>query len=305
MPQRTTKAQETEKTPSGPFSDRLLYWFVRSLLTVLHIIPYQQRIMFGGWFFDRIVSPIAGYRKRVRANLELVLPDLEDKEKNRLVHGVPNNLGRTMIELFSPEDFLAIAHKTPIHGPGLEALHLAREEGRPSILVSGHFGNYDVVRARLIKEGLNVGGLYRPMNNALFNEYYVSAISKIGSPLFRRGRKGMAQMVKFLRSGGTLAILIDQHMGRGSPLTFFGHTANTALSAAQMALKYDAILIPCYAIRQLDGIHFKIEIEEPITLGTSEEMTQALNDSLEKRVRENMDQWLWIHRRWKAAEDRK
>lgn len=301
MPQPKSKPISIDEKPSGPLSDRLLYWFIRTLLAVLHVVPYGLRVKFGGWFFSHIVSPIAGYRPRIRSNLDLVMPELGETEREKLTWDVPDNFGRTMIELFSPTEFLEIAQETPIHGPGLEALNAARENGKPSILVSGHFGNYDVVRSRLIAEGLDVGGLYRPMNNAFFNKYYVSTISKIGQPLFQRGRRGMAQMVKFLRSGGTLAILIDQHMGRGARLTFFGKPANTALSAAQLALKYDAILIPCYAIRQPDGLQFRIELEDPIAIGTAEEMTQALNDSLETRVRENMDQWLWIHRRWKAS----
>lgn len=301
MAQPKSKPVPLEDKPSGPLSDRLLYWFVRALLAILHILPYGLRVKFGGWFFNHIVSPFAGYRKRIRSNLDLVLPDLPENEREKLTRQVPDNFGRTMIELFSPAEFLEISRETPIKGPGLEALEKARENGKPTILVSGHFGNYDVVRSRLIAEGLDVGGLYRPMNNAFFNKYYVSTISKIGQPLFQRGRKGMAQMVKFLRSGGTLAILIDQHMGRGARLTFFGKPANTALSAAQLALKYDAVLIPCYAIRQPDGLQFRIELEEPVTIGSPEEMTQALNDSLEVRVRENMDQWLWIHRRWKAS----
>lgn len=301
MPQKSKAIQPAKDRPVGPFSDRLLYGFVRALLGILHFFPYAFRLKIGAWFFSQIASPVAGYRNRIRSNLELVLPDLDEREKHRLTRAVPANFGRTLIELFSPEDFLEISRQTPISGPGLGTLMEAHKLGKPAILVSGHFGNYDVVRSRLIEEGLDVGGLYRPMNNAFFNNFYVSTITKIGEPLFQRGRKGMAQMVKFLRSGGTLAILIDQHMGRGAPLEFFGRTANTALSAAQMALKYDAILIPCYAIREPDGMHFRIEIEEPVAPGTAEEMTQALNDSLEVRVRENMDQWLWIHRRWKGS----
>ncbi|AML53529.1 lysophospholipid acyltransferase family protein [Falsihalocynthiibacter arcticus] len=287
--------------PDGPFRDRLLFWFIRIILAVLHLVPYPLRIRIGGWFFKHIVAPVAGYRRRIRVNLDLVLPNIDPVEKERLTRAVPENFGRTMIELFSPGEFLEIARKTTLNGPGLEALEKARVSKQSAILVSGHFGNYDVVRAKMIDQGFDVGGLYRPMKNAFFNDYYVSTISKIGQPLFQRGRRGMAQMVKFLRSGGTLAILIDQHMGQGAPLTFFGQPAQTALSAAQLALKYNAVLIPCYAIRQEDGLNFRIELEEPVPIGSAEEMTQALNDSLEKRVRENMDQWLWIHRRWKAA----
>jgi KDO2-lipid IV(A) lauroyltransferase len=198
-----------------------------------------------------------------------------------------------------PGRFPEIAQNTPIEGEGFEAMKKAREISQPVVLVSGHFGNYDVVRARLIKEGFDVGALYRPPNNPFFAAFYHRTISRVGTPIFRRGRRGLAQMVKFLRGGGTIALLMDQHVRNGAPLTFFGLPAKTALSAADMALKYNALLVPCYGIRQADGLSFKIALEAPIPIGTPEEMTQALNDSLEARVRENMDQWLWIHRRWK------
>jgi KDO2-lipid IV(A) lauroyltransferase len=89
-------------------------------------------------------------------------------------------------------------------------------------------------------------------------------------------------------------------MQHGEPLTFFGREARTALSAAELALKYDAALVPTYAIRQPDGLTFEIVVEAPIPPGTAAEMTQALNDSLERLVRGHIDQWFWIHRRWKS-----
>ena len=99
-----------------------------------------------------------------------------------------------------------------------------------------------------------------------------------------------------------LGLLIDQHMAHGAALTFFGRTAMTALSAADLALKYGALVVPVYGIRRPDGLDFDIVVEEPIPEGTPEAMTQALNDSLERRVRDHMDQWLWIHRRWKGGQ---
>jgi Kdo2-lipid IVA lauroyltransferase/acyltransferase len=106
--------------------------------------------------------------------------------------------------------------------------------------------------------------------------------------------------VRHLKSGGMLGMLIDQHMNHGAALQFFGHTAQTALSAAELALKYNALLVPTYAIRQPDGLSFQIVVDAPIVHGTAEAMTQALNDSLEQKVRGHLDQWFWVHRRWKG-----
>ena len=138
------------------------------------------------------------------------------------------------------------------------------------------------------------------MQNTYFNELYLENISKIGQPLFPRGRNGMSDMVKFLKKGNCIAVLFDQVMGRGEPLSFFGKTAYTATSVAKMAIKYDALLIPFFAERQSDGFNFELHFGHPILHSKPEKMTQQLNDLLEQRIRTKMDHWLWTHKRWKT-----
>jgi KDO2-lipid IV(A) lauroyltransferase len=277
--------------------DRLL----RGLIWVLLRLPYRWRVPLCGWVVSRLVAPLAGYRRRVRENLVLVLPDLPAPEVDRIARAVPDNVGRTVIEIYSGPEFVARAVRHPLTGGGVAALEAAHAARQPVILVTGHFGNYDASRAALIARGFRVGALYMPMANRYFNDHYVRAISGIGTPLFPRGRAGLADMVRHLRSGGMLGMLVDQHMAHGEELTFFGRPALTALSAAELALKYDALLVPTYAVRDADGLSFTIIVEPPIPHGTPEAMTQALNDSLERLVRQHIDQWFWIHRRWKAG----
>ena len=97
-----------------------------------------------------------------------------------------------------------------------------------------------------------------------------------------------------------VGVVLDQSMGDGAILRFFGHEALTALSPAEMALRYNALVVPTYGIRRPDG-GFDMVIEAPIPHSDPETMTQALNDSLEAQVRLHMDQWLWTHRRWKMG----
>ncbi|WP_128516398.1 lysophospholipid acyltransferase family protein [Tabrizicola thermarum] len=274
---------------------------LRGLIWLLLRLPYRWRVPLCGWVLSRIIAPLAGYRQRIRDNLALVLPDLPPAEVERIARAVPDNVGRTVIEIYSGPEFIARAASHPLTGQGVAALEEAHKVGRPVILVTGHFGNYDASRAALISRGYRVGALYMPMTNRHFNEHYVRAISRIGTPVFPRGRAGLADMVRHLRSGGMLGMLVDQHMVHGEALDFFGHPALTALSAAELALRYDALLVPTYAVRQPDGLSFRIIVEPPIPHGTPQAMTQALNDSLEALVRQNIDQWFWIHRRWKGG----
>ncbi|HSG54504.1 MAG TPA: lysophospholipid acyltransferase family protein [Paracoccaceae bacterium] len=275
---------------------------VRAFIASLRLLPYRWRVPLAGWAMSRLIAPLLGYRKRIRENLALVCPEVPADEVERLVRAVPDNMGRTFVEMFSGAAFRERALRARQSGAGLAAVEQAVRDKRPIVFISGHFGNYDAARVLFAARIGKVGALYRPLNNQFINAQYVAAITSLAEPLFPRGRRGMAKMLAHLRGGGALALLIDQHMRNGAPLTFFGHEAYTALSAAEMALKYDALVIPVYATRQPNGLDFAVEFEAPIPHTTPEEMTQALNDSLEARVRGHMGQWLWTHRRWKPLD---
>ena len=286
------------------WGDYIVNMLIHGLFRLVLLMPYRIRVPLVGAVVARVVAPLAGYTKRIRANLAYTCPELSKSEVDRLCREVPNNVGRTLIEIYSGDSFIARVRDIPLEGAGADALAKAHLENRPVILVTGHFGNYDAPRAALIARGYRVGAIYMPMSNVFFNAHYEAAISKIGTPLFPRGRKGLGQMLKFLRSGGMTGFLVDQYMARGAPLQFFGKTAPTALSAAEMALKYNALLVPIYGIRAKNGLDFSIQIDAPIAHTDAETMTQALNDSLEDLVRQHMGQWFWIHRRWKPERQR-
>ncbi|WP_347313076.1 lysophospholipid acyltransferase family protein [Defluviimonas sp. SAOS-178_SWC] len=295
----TAPTAQKPTAPTVSVRDRLTNAAARAVIGLARALPYRTRVPVAGRIVSRVVAPLAGWRRRIRDNLALACPDLPPAEVERLVRAVPDNVGRTMIELYSGAEFVDRVRELPLQGAGAAALEAAHRDGRPVILATGHFGNYDVARAALIARGYRVGGLYRPMKNPLFNAHYVDAISQIGTPLFPRGKKGMGEMVRFLKSGGMLGLLMDQHMRHGVALSFFGQTALTATSAADLALKYGADVIPIYGVRQPDGLSFEIVAEAPIPHGDPEVMTQAINDSLERLTRRHMGQWFWIHRRWK------
>ncbi|WP_339690373.1 lauroyl acyltransferase [Celeribacter baekdonensis] len=280
----------------GQYLENLL---IRGVLGAALAMPYQTRVRMMGWVMAYVVAPLAGYNRRVRENLAHVMPELPEAEVKRLMRAVADNAGRTLIEIYSGADFIARMKDVTFEGPGVEIIEQARIARRPVILLTGHFGNYDVPRAALIAKGYDIGSLYNPMKNKFYNAHYVKAIGTIGQPLFPRGRKGYAKLLAHLKSGGMIGFLVDVYVHAGPILTFFGKPARTALSAAELALKYDALLVPIYGIRQPDGLTFRVQVEAPVPHGAPEVMTQALNDSLEAVTRHHMEQWFWIHRRWK------
>ncbi len=277
------------------------YGAIIAIFSMLKLLPFRQRSAFMAWVMAKVVAPSVGYRKRIRENLDRVWPDLAPAKKDTLTTEVTRHVGRTICELFSPRDLSGMAQQTELTGPGLAALEQAQAAKRPAIVVSGHFGNYDIVRAGLIAHGFNVGALYRRMNNPYFHEFYIKNISTTGTPLFERGRPGLGQMIRHLKDGGTLAALTDVRANNGLPLPFFGQAALTATSMAEMALRYDAILVPFYGTRLPGNQGFTAELEAPIPHSDPETMTRALNLSLEARIQKNPEQWFWVHNRWKGA----
>jgi Kdo2-lipid IVA lauroyltransferase/acyltransferase len=269
----------------------------RGLIGFALLLPYRWRVPLMGWLMRYVVGPVAGYRKRADENLAMIWPDLPLNQRNSIAAKALDNAGRTLMENYSTAEFTARQSQLEPSGAGVAALEKAAAENRPVVLVSGHFGNYEAARACLVARGFTIGGLYRPMSNPYFNAHYIRTMEAFGGPVFPQGRAGTAGFVKHLKAGGLLVLLFDQRAS-GAEIDFLGHPAKTALSAAELALRYDADLIPFYGTRLPDGLNFTVELEAPIAKGSALEMTQALSQSLEARVRSHPEQWFWVHRRW-------
>lgn len=298
----TEDTDPTDTPPKGSLTDWLVDAIIRALLAVARALPYERRIPFMGWVTAYLIAPIAGYRRRAMAHLASTHPAMARAERRRIANGVADNFGRTLAEIYSGAEFSSrVAATDPLTGDGLPALVAATSARRPVILAVAHFGNYDAMRSALVAKGIEVGAVYRPMDNPYFNAHYTRAIHAIAEPLFPRTRAGIADMVRFLRKGGVLALGVDQHYASGEGLMFFGLPAMTTLSPATFAIKYNCDLIPIHAIRRPNGLDFDVRVDAPIPHGTASEMMQAVNDNLESVVRAHMDQWFWIHRRWKPG----
>ncbi len=281
-----------------PFSERAIGAVLKAPLFLARVLPYRWRVPVAGWLTSRVLAPLAGYRKRVRDNLRFACPELPEAEIKRLSIVVPDNAGRNMMELYSPE-FRDHVRATPLTGPGLEIVRKTREAGRPILFVTGHFGSINATRIAMIEAGYEMGVFYRPMSNRPFNAHYVEAMARVSQPLFEQGRRGMLQMVKHLRAGHSVGMLSDLNAHDGVPLDFFGKPALTSLATAEMALKFGAPLVPVWAFREPGGLDFSITVEEEIPPTDAVTMTRAFNARLEAMIRKDMGQWFWIHRRWK------
>lgn len=286
-------------SPEGTTADWLADRALRGLIGTVLRLPYEQRVAMMGSTLRRALGPLVGYRKRAEENLTLIYPDMSELERRSLAEACCDNFGRTLIENYSWEEFGARLSETTPTGAGLAPLAEAANMGRPVIFITAHFGNHEAPRQVLTAMGHTIGGLYRPMQNPYFNSHYAKTMTSWGGPVFEQGRRGTMGFARHLKTGGMGTLLFDVS-AKGIVIPFLGHPAHTATSAADIALKMGALVIPYFGIRQLDGVSFDVEVEAPITVGTPREMMTEMTARLEAQVARNPAQWFWIHRRWKA-----
>lgn len=280
-------------------ADRAADLALRALVGIARRLPYPARIRFVGAVTARAVAPATRMGARISENLAFIYPDMDPAARAALAVRAADQAGRLLIENYSSTDLARRMSRVAPGGPGLPALDEAAATGRSVLFITGHFGNYEAARACLIARGHAIGGLYRPMQNALINRHYVRTMEAIGGPVFPQGRAGTTGLMRHLKSGGWALILNDLYTGAGVDLPFLGKPAMTSTHPAEMAVRTGALLVPVWATRQPDGLSFAVEVEPPIPHGDPVEMTRAYNASAEARIRAHPEQWFWMHRRWK------
>ena len=237
---------------------------------------------------------------RIRFNREAkrVFPNMKRRARAKLGQDMGRHMGRTLFEIYHDAEFQNQHHKFRASGPGLVALKEAQAAGKGVIIVSGHFGQWEAVRAVIKMHGLESGAVYRPQKNRHYERRLLAGIEAGGKPILATGRVGTKALVRHLRGGGIISILLDEKYSEGVRIPFLGHDALTSLSAAQLALKYDIPMIAAYGIRTEGGNAFRVEFEAPIPHTDAITMTRAFNDSLSARIMTNPEQWYWMLRRW-------
>jgi len=287
--------------------------FINGLWHHLRYIPLLSALSISrGRAFDRrsralgaLVGLVVRYfpvaRRRVDGELRQVYPDMPRSERLKLCRNMGRNMGRTLFEILHCTEFQTMHDRNTVSGPGLTALRSAHAAGKGAIIVSGHFGQWEAIRSALKARGMETGAVYRPQTNRHYERRLLSGIEAGGKPILATGKIGTRALVRHIRAGGFIAILLDEKYPDGARLPFLGHPALTSLVAAQLALKYDLPMVPAFGTRVGDGTRFNVEFDAAITPSNSLTMTQAFNDNLSDRIRVDPDQWYWMLRRWKGA----
>ncbi len=194
----------------------------------------------------------------------------------------------------------------------LEILQAALDRGRGVVLVLSHLGCWELF-AQLCQflPQYRWGTVYQPLGNAPLEEFLRGLRAARGVQLFNR-RGGFHAPADFLRTGGALGVLVDQHAGDGGVWApFFGRLASSSTLAALLALRTGAELVPI-AVQTVGPARWRVVISPPVprvdpaTGGelTPERLTLAINAAVEQQVRAAPADWFWVHNRWKTPRPR-
>jgi len=260
---------------------------------------FDRRARSLGNFFGWVMRWIPLARRRFDREILRIYPDMARGERLALSRKMGQNMGRTLFEIFHNSEFQKNQDNFKVSGPGLAVLEKARAEGKGAILVSGHFGQWEAVRAVLKHRGMETAGVYRRQSNRHYQRLLVRGIEQGGKPALTTGRNGTKAMLRHLRAGGFVAILLDEKTVDGEMMPFLGFNALTSVAAARLALKYDLPFVPVFGTRRDDSSDIDVTFEAPIEPSDPQTMTRAFNDNLSARILEKPDQWYWLLRRWK------
>ena len=294
---------QTQKA-QGSLAQKTTDLLLRGFIIFALAMPLGMRLWFMGMIMRRLISPLAGYKSRAIANLDYIYPNLNFFKKHQIADAVADNAGRTFIENYDVLGLKARMRDTKIHGAGFEAIKQAQASGQPVIFVTGHFGNFEAPRAALVAQGFEVGGLYRPMSNPYFNAHYAENMHSLSGPVFEQGRRGTMGLFRHIKNGGMGVLLFDIYDSNGAVVDFLGKPAPTMTSAADIALKTGALLVPFFGRRKSDGRSFEVVFEDPIPHTDPLKMTKDMTHRLEAQIKMRPEQWFWIHRRWKPRRQR-
>ena len=272
---------------------------LRAALAGLRPLPLAARLRALGAMTEAATRASPRLRARIDDNLSLIFPDMDPAERLRIRNATARNAGAVLGTVFYAPEFGRTLGDVAVSGPGLAAIEDAFAARRGGLVVSGHFGRWEVARFVLKHRGMEAAGIYRVNNNPHYDPLFFEGIAESGRPMVAKGRNGLRDLLRHLRGGGLVGMLIDQIDRKGPWIDLLGQPARTPLTAAELALKMDVPLVPafCPVIDGRSTVHY----EAPIPHSDAATMMRVFNDRLSDWIRRYPEQWYWFHRRWKRT----
>ena len=279
-----------------------------AFMALFRVIGLPAASALGGWIGRNIFSWLPPDRI-ARQNLLLAFPEKSEHDRDAIRMTMWDNLGRVVAEYPHLEKFRAIGEDPRItfeFPPGLAVDDL---KGKSVLFLSGHLANWEMLPILGEEVGYRGAAVVRPPNNPYIADWVARQRRIHGPETLIAKHNAARQMLVQIRSDGMLCMLVDQKLREGIAVPFFGHDAMTTPAPAALALKFGATVV-CVANRRLPGSRFHVMVQPPLEFAASGDetrdvhnLTQAITAQIERIVRTDPGQWLWIHQRWPTARD--
>lgn len=245
--------------------------------------------------------------KLAMRNLRETFPEKSEAERRRILNECWRHFGREFLlsmqmQNLSPQ---AIAERCPILN--VHYLHEAMARGDGMLLLSGHYGGWEVAGLAILSVVGKTTTVARPLDNELLERDLQRMRERTGAEVVDRRRAARA-LLKTLSGNGVVILLPDQAVQprEGVLSPFLGRPAWTTPAPARMALRAGATIVFGFCIP--DGLRHRLEFEEPIRVDQLREderdpvaLTNRINEIIGRRIAQRPELWLWMHDRWKGT----
>ncbi len=260
-----------------------------------------------GEIIGKYFGPLFRKKTIAKKNILIAFPNFNEKSINEMIDRMWKNLGRIFGEYIHINKFSIIDNsKKKIVFTNRDDAEILKKNNKPIVFFSGHFANFELMAKCLQELGFDIGAIYRPLNNIFLNPIMEFIRKKYICPIqIEKGSNGTKKLIKHISNNNPLALMVDQRLSSSIRVPFFDQPATTTITPAQLAIKYDALLVPVF-LKRLEKTNFEFFIEEPLITNRTNDydkdifnITQIMNIKIEEFIKRDPAHWLWSHDRWK------
>ena len=277
------------------------YLIIKIFFVFFKIIGYQRASNFGE-FIGKNFGHFFKSKKIIKKNILNFNPNFNEKSIENFIKIMWGNYGRIFAEYMFIKDFRINKLNNHLKINGSEYLNEIKKKNIPVVFVSAHFSNFELMAMQIEKSGINLGAVYRPLNNIFLNKTMEEIRRKYICKLqIKKGLTGLRDILKIFKNNFSVAMMIDQRVTEGITIDFFNKPAFTTTIPAQLVKKFKCPVVPVH-IERKNKTDFELTINKPIYFENNEDInliSKKLNSWLEEMISKNPEQWIWSHNRWK------
>ena len=275
---------------------------------LLRTLPLERSIRVGAAIGTVALAFDLYNRSIARRNLKLAFANITPEQRDAILRETYRNFGRMAAEWAHFPQLARdnIEHYVSYAGREHWDDAIERSQGRGILVLTGHFGNFELLSVAHSIYGNRIAIVQRPNRNPVLERAIAARRLRFGN--LTVPRKGAArEVMRLLRENWMVAIPLDLDTRRGDFVDFFGKPAATNPALARIAMATAVPVLPAFMVRQGETSRHRITILPVIEVRSCgkrsdriHEYTQTFTSVIESMIRRYPDHWNWIHRRWKT-----